>query len=451
MKETTRSAEVVRVCVLGFWWIPALLGLVPCGWGQSAAVERRFSQSKVVVEKAIKDLRPSLAGRLPGLDGFADPGQRALDRFQRGYYQCEVTVSSTPSGGSLVQVSAKITAWYDDPTPAKSGYQAIISNGRIENDLLDRLGDSLGEKGTAASASPTSSSRINPSQPNASPSSGKREETGPKISAPLPNSSVLADAIASSKTPATAAVSAPKSGEDVASLQTQRAVANKHAEELTTEARNLEEILRTQAHPNNLAAVKKSGTPVLASPNEGAQVLFSATAEDEFEILDMNASWVHVRISGLSRGWILRSNLELSDSLDAAPATKQEPAPAAQGSPFQVSGEQVAPFPGQWAPLQGKTVKIISVEETTNKTANTGSHAKLEFAKSVLGKEYAELARDAGVAAGIVLIFDAEDGGMMAATLPVLQQWKAGTLSDQALWRRCFFDPPEMSGQAAKP
>ena len=95
-------------------------------------------------------------------------------------------------------------------------------------------------------------------------------------------------------------------------------------------------------------------------------------------------------------------------------------------------------------------MKIISVQETADKTANTGSRAKLEFAKSVLGKEYAELSRDSG-AAGIVLIFDAEDGGMMAATVPVLQQWKAGGLSDEALWRRCFFDPPEMSGQVAKP
>src|SRR5271166_1270948 len=34
-------------------------------------------------------------------------------------------------------------------------------------------------------------------------------------------------------------------------------------------------------------------------------------------------------------------------------------------------------------------------------------------------------------------------GGMIAATLPTLQQWKAGTLSDAALWHQCFFDPPE--------
>jgi hypothetical protein len=43
-----------------------------------------------------------------------------------------------------------------------------------------------------------------------------------------------------------------------------------------------------------------------------------------------------------------------------------------------------------------------------------------------------------------VLIFDSADGGMVAATLEVLREWKAGTLSEEALWRRCYFDPPEM-------
>jgi hypothetical protein len=31
--------------------------------------------------------------------------------------------------------------------------------------------------------------------------------------------------------------------------------------------------------------------------------------------------------------------------------------------------------------------------------------------------------------AGIVVIFDSADGGMIAATLATLQQWKIGTLS----------------------
>ena len=45
--------------------------------------------------------------------------------------------------------------------------------------------------------------------------------------------------------------------------------------------------------------------------------------------------------------------------------------------------------------------------------------------------------------AGIVVIFDSADGGMVAATMSVLKDWRAGTLSDSALWHKCFFDPPE--------
>jgi hypothetical protein len=40
------------------------------------------------------------------------------------------------------------------------------------------------------------------------------------------------------------------------------------------------------------------------------------------------------------------------------------------------------------------------------------------------------------------------DGGMIAATLSTLQQWKAGKLSDAALWHQCFFDPPEIFNES---
>ena len=213
-------------------------------------------------------------------------------------------------------------------------------------------------------------------------------------------------------------------------------------EELTKEAKGLEEILRNQAHPNNLVAVKKSGTPVLVNPVEGAKVLFLATAEDEFEILDMNANWVHIRISGLSRGWIRRSGLEMPKA-SASDAKVENASPHASREQFRVTKEEIASFPATWGPLQGQTVKIVTVQTASGGVSDTGPPAKLEFAKSLFDKEYAELTRAPTTAAGVVLIFDSEDGGMAAATLPVLQQWKAGTLSDQAFWRRCFFDPPE--------
>jgi hypothetical protein len=225
----------------------------------------------------------------------------------------------------------------------------------------------------------------------------------------------------------------------------------RHDAELEKEAAGLEEILRNQAHPNNLAAVKSSGTPVMTNPNEGAKVLFLADAEDEFEILDSNASWVHVRVSGLSRGWILRTSVELPDDADTlapdAPVKKATEMPnPPSATPFQVENEQIASFPGNWEPLRGKTVKIVSVQRTS--PAGAEAESKLAFAKNLFDQEYAELSRASSTTAGMVVIFDSEDGGMLAATVPVLKLWKSGSLSDEAMWRRCYFDPPEMVGSA---
>jgi hypothetical protein len=451
--RTTVSARVLfPLCSLAL-----SVALAPPIHAQSAPYERTFVQSKAVVERALKDLQSAASGRLPVLDGFTRPGDRPLDRFQRGFYQCAVQVTSTPSGGALVRVSAKITAWYADPDSARSAYQVLPSNGRLETDLLDRLQDALSGQvssgtptpgtATAATGTPTTGTATPPVVSAPSQPRNKAAVSVPNISAPMPNTGTSAAPMASSKLSTTPANSPFKLGNGVnssiaTSLATQKAVADKHMEELTKEAKGLEEILHNQAHPKNLVAVKKSSTPVLVSPVEGAKVLFLATAEDEFEILDMNANWVHVRISGISRGWIRRSSLEVPDTYASDAKVEDAPAPPSTEQ-FQVKNEEIASFPGAWEPLRGQTVKILTVQRANLGASDTSSRAKLEFAKSLFEKEYAELTRTPSSAVGVVLIFDSEDGGLIAATLPSLQQWKAGTLSDQAFWRRCFFDPPE--------
>ena len=221
------------------------------------------------------------------------------------------------------------------------------------------------------------------------------------------------------------------------------------------EARGLEEILRNQAHPSNLVAVKKPDTAVLASPRENAKVLFLAAAEDEFEMLDANSNWVHVRISGLSRGWIRRSSVEMPTAEPGPPPPQNSKRTANRRalipSHSTSQTEQVATFPGKWTPLAGKTVRIVTVQKVRDNAATTGPEARLAFAKSVFDREYADLIRTSSTVVGVVVIFDSEDGGMMAATVPTLRQWKAGSLSDEAFWRRCLFDPREAFGLAANP
>jgi hypothetical protein len=211
---------------------------------------------------------------------------------------------------------------------------------------------------------------------------------------------------------------------------------------LKAEADNLEEILKNQSHPKNLVAVKKSGTPVVATPSLTAKTLFLASAHDEFEMLEFTPDWVHVRISGLSRGWIWRTGLEMPEGIPDGDASG-----SAQGASaadlFHVTREENALFPGDWEPLRNKMVKIISVQRTDESSKDGGPNLKLEFAKSLLDKSYADLEKKTNDVAGVVLIFDSADGGLIATTAGTLQLWKAGKLSDAALWHQSYFDPPE--------
>jgi hypothetical protein len=430
---------------------PALLATVVVfccvkgGQAQGNGFERAFPQSKATVETALKGMQAATGGRLPVLDGFATSVDHPLDRYQRGYYQSKFQVSANASGGSVVRVSVEVTAWYVDPVAARSGYQVLTSNGRLEADLLDQLADQLAGKASqtgasspAAAAAARSSSARSSSKESVSRESIKTPDPGePTISAPSPRIPETGGSFSSSL--------AQNLGEqEKAGLQTgERKPADKDSSGLQAEAASLEEILKSQAHPKNLVAVKKSGTPVVTTASLTAKTLFLASAHDEFEMLDFNRDWVHVRISGLSRGWIWRNNLEMPDSVPEGDVPTGAAQVAAAADLFHVSREEEAPFPGDWAPLRGKSVRIVSVEKVNETEKDAGPKLRLEFAKSVLDKDYAELAQKTQALAGIVLIFDSVDGGMIAATFPTLQEWKAGKLSDAALWHQCFFDPPE--------
>ena len=169
-------------------------------------------------------------------------------------------------------------------------------------------------------------------------------------------------------------------------------------------------------------------------------------------MLDANPEWVHVRVSGLSRGWLRRSAVEMLDA-SAQPSAHRAPAvnnaaPAASESAktagtFSISSEEVGSFPGDWAPLKGKNVKIISVQQPQGTGRITSPADKLRFAESVLKRENLSAK---GPAEGLVLIFDAEDGGMVASTREAIEQFEKGTISEEAFWKECFLDPPEILG-----
>ena len=405
--------------------------------GASGGYERTYRQSKAVVENALKQLQPAMSGHLPALEGFAVAGEHPLNHYQRAFYQSGVQVRSLPNGGSVVRVSTKVTAWYTDASPSRSGYQLLTSNGRLETDLLDQLTDQLTNSagrgnragGSEQSAAPTGR-RTTTEQANVS-----SEKSEPSISAPMPKSPDSGRPFSSAEQ--------KLSGKQLAETRNApKSPVDQAASGLQAEANSLEEVLRNQVHPKNLVAVKKSGTPVVASPSLTAKTLFLASAQDEFEMLDYSTDWVHVKISGLSRGWIWRTSLEMPEGISDVPTNNPNAKPVAADL-FQVTREETAPFPGDWEPLRGKNVKIISVQKIQESEKDSGAEAKLEYAKSLFDKNYGELASKTHELAGVVLIFDSVDGGMIAATVPTVRQWKAGTLNDAALWHQCYFDPPE--------
>jgi hypothetical protein len=107
-----RLLRVALISAFLLAWMPmaAAQSASPQTSPQTAAYERTYRRSKSTVEKALKELQPSMGGRLPVVEGFALAGDHPLNRYQRAYYQSSVQVNSTVSGGSVVRVATKVTA-----------------------------------------------------------------------------------------------------------------------------------------------------------------------------------------------------------------------------------------------------------------------------------------------------------------------------------------------------
>jgi len=109
---------------------------------------------------------------------------------------------------------------------------------------------------------------------------------------------------------------------------------------------------------------------VLAKPAEGARVLFNAAAEDEFEFIGAEGEWIHVQISGPSRGYIRRSNLELPEFIAARLNSQGAAATVEKAPAFRIVREETSPFPGDWEPLKGMAVKILPCSSSRRTQGN---------------------------------------------------------------------------------
>lgn len=415
-----------RVSTLG---ILSML-LAGAAFGQAVPYARSYPKSREEVDAALRDLQAYSGQKLPIVDGFVATGNTPLEQYERAFYQFSIELLPGTSGGTIVRVTAKITAWYADRDPARSGYQVLPSNGRLELDLLDRLEEKLGGKPLSSAARPLSNATISAPKP-------KLDLTG------VPG-------VGSSGATSPTANSQPRNDE-LAALRVRREAEEKRMQELNAELEGLQEIKKNQAHPLNLVVVKKAGTPVFAKPVEGSRVFFNASMDDEFEFLDAEGEWIHVEISGASRGYIRRGSLELPEFIAARLKSPNGSAAEEKPEPFRIVREENSLFPGDWEPLKGKVVKIYTVQPASQDPKETGARAKLAFSSSLFRKYAADAATSTPPAEGVVVIFDSADGGIAGATLASVKRFAGNELTAEAFWKQCYLDPSDAFQESRKP
>ena len=391
---------------------------------QAIPYARSFATPRPQIEQALKDLQAYSGQKLPVLDGFVARADNPLDRYERGFYQFSIELVPGDAGATIVRLSAKITAWYADRDVAKSGYQVLSSNGRLELDFLDRLEEKLTGKPIHAT-SPASNAPQAP-QPKLDFSGARSAAT---MAAPLPQAAQAPD--------------------EVAALRNQRIAGEKRVQQLTAELQNLQEIKRGQAHPANLLVVKKSGTPIYAKNSENSRVLFEAAANDEFEFLDEEGEWIHITISGDSRGFVRKNSVELPEGLAARLQTSTS-VPEQKFPAFRIEREETGDFPGDWAPLKGRKVKIFTVQPLSQNPKEAGPGIRRNYCLALFEKGLHEGTAATPAFEGVVVIFDAADGGIAAATSVNIQKLSSAALNAESFWQQAYVDPPDAFGPTPK-
>jgi hypothetical protein len=390
---------------------------------QSVPYARSYNRPKADVEQALKDLQAYSGQKLPVLDGFVAAVDQPLDRYERGFYQFSIELLPGDSGATLARVTAKITGWYADQDVAKSGYRVLPSNGRLELDLLDRVEERLSGKKVSAPIT-----------------------TRPDVQAPSPRLDLSGVPGAPTAHPAPEIARTP---DEVTALRIKREQQEKRVQQLNAEIENLQEIKRTQAHPQNLITVRSAGTPVYARGTESSRVLFQASAKDEFEFLDFEGEWIHVSISGDSRGYLRRGTVDLPEYLAAKFAAHstslEEKYPA-----FRIEREENGIFPGSWEPLKGKEVKIFTVQTVSQNPKEAQGSIRRKYTLALFQKGANQGSPENATLSGVAVIFDSADGGIAGATSENIQKISSGAIKENVFWAQSYLDPPDAFQPEAK-
>jgi hypothetical protein len=368
-------------------YVIVLLVLVAlaCTAQDAPSNERSYPFPAVNVKAALEKMGAYQGARLPSLDGFIVPTRNALEHYERAYYEYKIELEPRGDDQTVVRVKAHVSAWFDDPTGVKAGYQDFESNGRLESDVLDRLAEFL------------------------------------------------------AKNRSTAGADAESLQKEIDDVQQQRREIEGHISELEKQLKD-----SPKPHPHaedpEFVSVSRPHASVLKAPQAGATVLMRAMAEDEFELLERRGVWLRVQLEDNRSGWLRSADARLLDSSDTGPP--QEKAKTSPDGGFTEVRELVSSFAGDWAPLKGKQALYIWVRPEGS-VLNIQAARKLPFAQSVFMRRYLEGVHSSGdTISGIVVIFLDMAGGVAAATMDDIQRYANGALTSEAFSRRCSLDPP---------
>lgn len=249
-------------------WLCALLtaACVSAMHAQSmrGAVDREFPFPVPPIKAALENIGAYTGSRLPSLEGFANLGRLNVKDYQRPYYEYRIQLDPKGPKQTTVLVKANVSAWYTGPDAPQPGYRAVESNGRLENDLLDRLGDYLRDKSADAATLQ----------------------------------------------------------QWIAAARQERVDTDRHTDALQEEMRKLE---NPPAQDARYVTVERAHVMVRTAPDDAAAVRVKAQIDDEFQAVEHRGAWLRVKLDSGEDGWVRAADVVDSDAV-ASTETRKKPA-----------------------------------------------------------------------------------------------------------------------------
>lgn len=422
-----RESVVIRLLILRFAMLLALLLSSSAYAQQPAPVERIYKCPQGDVERALRDLQAYATSPLPALDGFVNADSNTFDLYEDPHYEFRVKVTEQSVGQTLVTVSAKVTAWYPNAVPSQSRYVLFPSNGRLETELLDHLTKYLQKVRQPSGSAPTP----------ASPPSGSIASSPAPALAILPRSGatnpLVLKAEASAPLPDFAKADTRDLPADIAKMRAERQAIELEEKKLQEQIAQLEADRNARKYLSDLATVRTPQAPVYEQSNELSKVLFRVDPEDEFEVTEARFGWVRVRLENQSQGWMRIADLQLPNEKDDT----------GDSADFAEPNEEVAPFTGTWAMLKDKPTLFVVAQPRHAIPKESLGQSQIEFAKHAFLDGYRAAAHSQDKIDGVAVVFLGDRAGMAAATVTDITRWHKGAVSDKLFLEHCYLSPPD--------